>query len=361
VVFLRHKQDNNKVSNDIVIDLSNIYPGMDSVSEKIDIKNLGDSDAVVNYSILSARMFDEELDITSYSKGLLEDKMAHDYPFHINVGLSKKFVRGAKNDVSSLDVTVTWPLDSDNDKLDSEWGSRAYAFQKSEDDRANKDNNYQARSSIKLVISLKAEQYLTDDESIDMLYTAGDEILYDVVTGKKCSSISSTCLKTYVLDVDSKVGAKDISLLPDLFNSYTSGSFDNYSSLLSSAKSGWNVTTRGLRAKDLVHIISSDYSNSFFVRERLSDEVVGNMDYPGRVEKEVLRAKEKNGSFRFRNDKYPYLATSKCYWLEDEYDTNGGFALVKVDDTVSKIYKEAKSSNCSVVPVITVPKSSIYS
>ena len=44
-------QDGNKVSNDIVISLEDIYPGMEPIVEEISIKNLGDSNAQVRYEI----------------------------------------------------------------------------------------------------------------------------------------------------------------------------------------------------------------------------------------------------------------------------------------------------------------------
>ena len=59
--YIEFSKNKEKVSNDIVVSLSDIYPGMDAVTEAIDIKNLGDSDAQVNYTISSVRIFDQEV------------------------------------------------------------------------------------------------------------------------------------------------------------------------------------------------------------------------------------------------------------------------------------------------------------
>ena len=58
------------------------------------------------------------------------------------------------------------------------------------------------------------------------------------------------------------------------------------------------------------------------------------------------------------NSRFNYLMTSRCYWLNNEYN-DGAFALVKVDNDISKIYKEDKSNSCNIVPVITVSKGNL--
>lgn len=356
--YIEFQKNNQKISNDVVISLENIYPGMDPVEETIDIKNLGDSDAQIDYSIESIRLFNDELNIKDYGKGLLEDKLSHDYPFHININLSKRYVKAA-DDEGNFSVSVTWPFETDNDSADSDWGKKAFDFQKQEERKLKDNPNYQIRSSIKIVITLKAEQYLTSNDAIDPDYNLGDTILYDVKNNKVCSQISDNCIKTYVLDLNNKVGDTSVSLLPDLYNSYQEGSHDSYNSKISSITSSWNVPTRALEASDLLKVISTDILNSNFIRTGLSNEVVGNMSYEGRIEKEILRAKEKKGTYEFQNNKFPFLATNKCYWLKDEYDSSSAFALTKKDSNISKIYSESKSRACNIVPIITVSKANL--
>lgn len=73
----------------------------------------------------------------------------------------------------------------------------------------------------------------------------------------------------------------------------------------------------------------------------------------------VNLTKSSNGYFKFSNKKYNYLVTSKCYCLNNEYDTNNVFALIKIDSINSKIYGEDKTSTCSIVPVIIASKTDI--
>lgn len=353
--YIEFQKDNTAVTNNIVISLSDIYPGMDTVSEKVDINNMGDSDAEISYKIESARILDE--DLVGLDPLALEDKLSHDYPFHLNINLSNNYAT-SKDGHSQIEVSVSWPLDSDNDEVDSEWGNRAFAFQKSESDKFNLDPNYQIRSSLKVVISVKAEQYMNSNESPDLNYGLGQVVLYDVVNNKVCNELGGTCIKTYVIDNNNKVGDNSVTLLPDLFGSYKSGTYDEYTSLFNALASEWKVNLRPLKVEDVLKIVSNDVTNSVLVRDGLSNDIIGHLKYNDRINTELNKAVSYNGYYTFMNSRFNYLMTSRCYWLNNEYN-DGAFALVKVDNDISKIYKEDKSNSCNIVPVITVSKGNL--
>ena len=129
--YIEMERDGKPETNQIVISFDEIYPGMDPVVEEVKIKNLGDSDAQVKYNVKSARILDKPEDAYVVSETItsnyIEDQIAHQYPFHINIDLSKEFVL-AKTDETIFKVSISWPLDSDNDELDSTWGTDAYKF-----------------------------------------------------------------------------------------------------------------------------------------------------------------------------------------------------------------------------------------
>ena len=353
--YIEFQKDNTAVTNNIVISLSDIYPGMDTVSEKVDINNMGDSDAEISYKIESARILDE--DLVGLDPLALEDKLSHDYPFHLNINLSNNYAT-SKDGHSQIEVSVSWPLDSDNDELDSEWGNKAFDFQKSENDKFNLDPNYQIRSSLKVVISVKAEQYMNSNESPDLNYGLGQVVLYDVVNNKICNELGGTCIKTYVIDNNNKVGDKSVTLLPDLFGSYRSGTYDEYISLFNKIASEWKVNIRPLKVEDVLKIVSNDVTNSLLVRDGLSNDIIGHLKYNDRINTELNKAVSYNGYYTFMNSRFNYLMTSRCYWLNNEYN-DGACALVKVDNNTSKIYKEDRSNSCNIVPVITVSKGNL--
>lgn len=350
---IEFKNNDDTVANDIVISLSDIYPGMETVSEKVDINNLGDSDAQVSYKIDSARVFD--YDLTDLEN--LEDKMSHEYPFHINISLSKNYAE-AQGGHSELEVSISWPLDSDNNELDSKWGNAAFEFQNNELNKHNQDSSYQIRPTLKIVINLTAEQFIETNESPDKSFNLGDLILYDVIDNKVCTELSSSCISTYVIDVNNKIGDTTVSLLPDLYKSYGVGKYTNYDNLLNTLIGRWNVNLRAATVEDILRPISKDVVNSVMVRDNLSDEIIGNLNDPNRLTSEINKLISYNGYFKYSNSKFPYLASNKCYWVKSDYQ-DGAFAFIKIDDDYSKIYKEDVSTNCTILPIIEVSKSNL--
>ena len=355
--YIEFQKGEEAVSNNIVISLSDISPGMDLVKETVKIMNKGDSDAQLSYSIVSANIMGEELDSTNGSE-YLEDKLSHDYPFHINLNLDKNFALSGE-EFSQFDLSVSWPLDSGDDHFDSEWGTKAYQYQKSEQAKVAADNTYVAKPSIKIVISVKAEQLLTLSTSPDPDYELGALVLFDIYQKMRCTTLSNTCLRTHVIDSNNKLGDTTVSLISDLYGTYGSGTFENYNSLLASNVSGWNVTTRALTADDLLSVISGDVINSIIIGDQVSNRIIGDVKYGTRANQVRTWTVGKNGLFRFNNDSYPYLVTNKCYWTNTAYDEDRGFALTKIDDTYSKVYGEGKTDNCSVVPVIVANKTDL--
>lgn len=359
--YIKFEKNGDTVSNNLVISFDNIYPGMETAYEEILIKNDGDSIANLDYSIISASL----LDLKDYynddfnSTGFIEDELSHKYPFHIDISLSKNYI--LTNGEAKFKVAISWPLDSDNDEDDSYWGTESYRFQKEEATKLSEENTYQPKSSIKVAISLKAEQYLDNDNSLDTKYAIGNVIYYDVVNDMVCEKPSEYCIKTHVITQNSKKINKTVDLLPDLTDNYLKGVFENYSSFLNSYKDGtfdttYNSNIRTLKVKDLLNIISNDISNSFLSRDNLSDSIIGNLNYTGSYERELEKVKQKNGYYKFANTSYMYLATNKCYWIDDEYDALNGFALTKIDEDNSKIFGLDKISECSYIPVIIANK-----
>lgn len=340
--YIDFQKDNTSVSNNIVISLDEIYPGMDIMSETIDIKNKGDSDAQVSFSLQSVRILDEEINVNDVGMDALVDRLAYDYPFHINVGLSKK-VAVSEVGSSELSVSVSWPLDSLNDEADSKWGNDAFEFLQKEKAKKNADDSYQMRSPIKIVISIKAEQFILSDDAIDKDYLLGNTVLYDVALNKRCQQLSSTCIKMNVLDNDNKVGDDKVLLLPTMYNTYD--------------VSSWDVQKRDLNIMDVLPIISQDVMNTYLIRDGLSDVSLGTINNQERVEYLLNLMNDRNGYFKFLSSKFLYFNTSKNVLLED---LNGrSYCMKKIDDTTSKIVIKGDSDVCDVIPVIEVLKENL--
>jgi hypothetical protein len=357
--YIDLEKDGEKVSNDIVISLEEIYPGMETISEIVKINNLGDSDAGIKYSIVSARILDNEDDNyiveDETTSEYVEDILAHEYPFHININLTRSYVL-AQGLPSYFEISISWPLDSDDDALDSLWGSEAYKFQQSEENKKKDDSNYIIKPAIQIVISLIAEQFIEEDLASDVRYNLGDKVLFDVVNNNTCDEISSTCIETYIIDVNNNLGDEIVTLLPNLNNTYSSGVYNEYSNILNDITSDWSVNTRELLVSDLLRVISTDIMNSFLVREDISNLIIGKLTYNDRIDKEIIRAINYGGYYSFINAKFPFLLTSNCIWTNTEYGSVKAFALNKINDSKSKLYGEEKTSTCNIVPLLLVNK-----
>ena len=92
------------------------------------------------------------------------------------------------------------------------------------------------------------------------------------------------------------------------------------------------------------------------MRPPKSNEVIGNLNDPDRLDNYITSTIDQNGYYRFLNEKFPFLGTSKCYWLNTTYNSTNQFALKRVDEMFSKVYNESKTTNCSVIPVAHVEK-----
>ena len=362
--YIELEKDGEAVkSNDIVISLSEIYPGMETVDEIVKLKNLGDSDAQVKYEISSARILSNEEDNyiingTTITSEYVEDKLSHEYPFHVNINLNKKIIVSSTGE-ATFEVSISWPLDSGDNELDSYWGNEAYTFQKDEETKRDLDPNYIIRPSVEVIIRLSAEQYIESATTSDPRYNLGDEILFNVVDNQRCSEVNATCIKTNVIDVNNTIGDNTVTLLPSFDTTHSSDIYTNYNSALSSITTGWNVTTRPLLVDDILNIISTDIITPSLIRSGISDSIIGNLNYDNRISTELLSTISYTGYYKFLNSKFNYFVSNNCYWTDSEYDQNNAFAYEKVDETNSKIYGKLKSETCMIVPVIIVNKTNL--
>ncbi len=360
--YIELEKDGEKVSNEIVISLSDIYPGMEPKTELININNPGDSDAELKYNIVSARILGDSSNNyivnESVTTEYIEDLLSHEFPFNINMNLDKKYIL-SKGEGSTFEISISWPLDSGNDIMDSEWGNKAYNFQKEEIDKKNQDSSYIIQSSIQIQISLTAEQYLANSKSSDPNFNLGDEILIDVINNNRCTAISPTCIKMYVIDVNNTLGDANVNLLPNPYGTYLPSTYYDYTSNLNTLVSSWQVNTRALLLPDLLQIISNDVNNSFLIRNELSNTVIGNLKFPDRITTEINKAITNNGYYSFLNDKYNYLTSADCYWIQSNYNDEEAFAIIKENEINSKIFNNIKDNTCKVIPVVSIEKNKL--
>ncbi len=357
--YIELTKSGEAVTNNIVITLNDVYPGMETVDELVNIENKGDSDAKLSYKIISSRILDTEINGESLQNNkMLTDSLSHEYPFHVNIDLSKNYI-SAGGDSSTFEVSVSWPLDSGNDSLDTLWGNNSYNFQQTEQRRAINEPGYVQRPAIQIIISIIAEQYIESPDSSDKRYNMGDVVLYDVMLNRRCSSVSETCLSTTIIDYNNKMSDTSVTLLPNLYGNYSTSLYGSYSTTLDNYTANWTAPTRALTVNDLLNVISHDVINSQLNGTNISPQIVGSLDYGNRITSEINKAIGFDGYYTFLNSRFSYLSHSNCYWTSTSYDTDNAFAFERLNETKTKIYAKSKLDECRVIPVIIAPKSNL--
>lgn len=153
-------------SEDFVLQVEEIYPGMNEAGTTIEANNKGEMDAKLSCRITHIRILDEDFYVependadrvpgmTYYTSDELLDKLLNDYPFKIQIYVDGILYDG-ENDIiisassprTSISYRVNWPYEtgtgaseiSANDAIDTEWGERAYEYYH---DETNPGNHY---------------------------------------------------------------------------------------------------------------------------------------------------------------------------------------------------------------------------
>lgn len=130
------------VSNNIVIKVSNMYPGMEMFKDTIVVYNDSEVYSKIYYNILEVNIMG-----TTYmsregkiKKGLepndddmssqeLESMLEEQYPFKIKIGTTMD-VMSPDDQESNFNVTVDWPFEQGDDEADTYWGTLAYDYMK---------------------------------------------------------------------------------------------------------------------------------------------------------------------------------------------------------------------------------------
>jgi len=359
--YIEVTRDGQRVNREVVISTSQIFPGMEPIYEVLEVRNRGDADAEISYAIEKARIFGNPENEYIVGEGLssetVEDILAHEFPFKINISLSKNYSLAESNEITTFNVSISWPLDSGDNELDSKWGREAFAFNEAEQDRRNNDPTYVMRPPIHLSITLSAEQFLETDNSPDPNFNLGDIIIYDPVSNTRCESLGPDCFTTFVIDTNNTLGDNHVTLLPNPVSSHTTSSFTNLITTLNNTVSTWTVSTRPLEATDIMKVISKDIYESVLVRNDLSDAIIGNMTYGNRINEQLNKATEANGLFRFSSQTFSYLSSQQCFWTNTSYNSTRAFAVQRTDNETTRLFGETRTTSCKVIPVILAPKS----
>lgn len=336
--------------NELELHIDNFYPGIDKYIKTIQIYNKGDIDAVFDYKINYLRILDEEFDVSNQEE--LYDKLANNYPYLFNTRKDASFVRA--QDSINLNIVLEWPLDSGNDKLDSEWGKKAYNFKEQEKQKKSQNESYEIRPVIEIVLELNAMQYIEEEEPLmtDNRFLTGTSYGFKLDTLENCILGSDNCTEFFVIDENNITTDETVNLILGPNTSIGSTTFNSISS----------YETESLKiptAEQLLKTISTDIIDTNIISTKVSNRILGHVSYSNRATTKLFEISSKNNTINFNINMFEYLNSNDCYWTKTSYNNELGYAIKNKDNQTIKMYGENKNTTCKIKPVITVNKADV--
>lgn len=337
-----------ELSYEVKIPINEFYPGVNKYTKTIEILNKGDIDAEFNYSISSLRILNQVFDVENQEN--LFDQLAQNYPFLFNVEVDSHFV--GKGESILLNIVADWPLDSGDDKADSDWGNLAYNFIKEEQEKASNDNTYEIRSVIEIVLELNTKQYIKENLDItDNRYLYGNIYNINIETLNSCNIGEDNCYNFYVIDKNNLMSDDTVRLILNPKDYIEQGTYDYiYEKIINNLKLP--------EANQILEAISRDIidTNIVIPNQNISNRIVGNVTYDERSTDLLNKISKRNGYVIFNNNYFNNLSSDICYWTSTSYNETMNYAIKNNDDKTIKLYGEDKNSNCLFVPVIEITK-----
>ncbi len=114
-------------TTDLTLNVATIKPGMTNYVQTVDVTNNGETDATLSYSYKSVTIFGTTYAVgQGYTANQLKQMMENDNPFKMSVTYTTADVTSTNS--GQYTITITWPFESGDDDLDTQWGEQAYDF-----------------------------------------------------------------------------------------------------------------------------------------------------------------------------------------------------------------------------------------
>ena len=142
------KVDDQESSTNMIIDVGKIYPGMPDFQKVVTVISSGETKATLSYKYKKVILMGKTYEVGSqYTEEDLKNMMEQDNPFKVSVVIDQEHL-GEKDGTGSFTINVTWPFESGNDELDTQWGEEAYEYYETNGDS----------SSLHIILELIAKQ-----------------------------------------------------------------------------------------------------------------------------------------------------------------------------------------------------------
>ena len=149
VMFQVH--DNN-IANEVVFRVGDIYPGMIAYNDFASIVNTGETAGEIYFDVKRVEILGNVYTNNDYTSTQLVSMLANNYPFSIQLSLTDNIVSPGQTELFNIDVT--WPYESGNDVLDTQWGMDAYNYR----------TNHQTADCITITAEVRVNQENINDD-----------------------------------------------------------------------------------------------------------------------------------------------------------------------------------------------------
>ena len=118
-------------TQNIILDVEKIYPGMTIYTHQITVNNNGDTNAELSFAVRKVEILGQvyQVDATTTPE-MLYNKLQNDFPFKTTVTLSTTQLP-AHTGTATVTIKLEWKYESEvtgKDELDTQYGTSAYQF-----------------------------------------------------------------------------------------------------------------------------------------------------------------------------------------------------------------------------------------
>ena len=155
---IEFKENEQILEEEIEFQIDDLYPGMEEQTKEISIANNGDLAADLGYKIVSIEVLGEKISLEENFTEQQIIEYIEALPFSINIEFNKESLEPNEED-GNYKISVNWPyeeetndeqLKNEKDKLDTEFGIKAYEF--------NSLPENEGKPNFKITIHLFARQ-----------------------------------------------------------------------------------------------------------------------------------------------------------------------------------------------------------
>lgn len=139
-----------EITTNLLVTIGRIYPGMDRFEKVVEVRNKGETKAVLGYEIEEFKVMEETFTVDEKNGPTTQDivdKMNTEYPFKIKIEKDDILLSEGTGD-GKFTISLDWDFESGDDETDTTWGNKAYEFY----------SLHPGENSIEIKMTLKATQ-----------------------------------------------------------------------------------------------------------------------------------------------------------------------------------------------------------